>query len=296
MDREKILSCLIATALVATVSACSRDHQPIVVGSKNFTEQVLLGEIVAQHLEHRLNEKVVRKPNLGGTLLAHQALVNGEIDLYPEYSGTALTAVLKLAPFSDPSAVLRKVKAEYKTRFGIQWLEPLGFNNTFVMVIRQEDANSQITTLSEAARRSKGWKLGVGYEFQQRPDGLNGLRKNYRLPLKGSPRTMDLGLLYNALEHKEVDMIAANATDGLLSAKDVRVLRDDKRSFPPYQAALVVRATVLENHPRLRPALEELSGKFPDETMRKLNYQVDGLHRPARDVAVEFLRQNKLLP
>lgn len=291
MGGEKIVAGLI-TALLA---GCSRDR-PAVVGSKNFTEQVILGEIVAQHLEHRLGRSVVRKLNLGGTLLAHQSLVNGKIDLYPEYTGTALTSILKLPVSSDPTAVLSRVRAEYLTRFRIEWLEPLGFNNTFAMVIRGEDARkARIATLSEAARYPAGWSLGVGYEFQQRPDGLEGLLKTYRLPLKGSPRTMDLGLLYKALEQKQVDMVAANATDGLLSVLDVTILRDDKGYFPPYQAAVLVRTDSLAARPSLKPALEMLAGKFSDQLMRVLNYQVDGQHRPVREVAATFLREQRLL-
>lgn len=303
MGGEKIVAGLIATAFGAWASGCSRDH-PITVGSKNFTEQVILGEIAAQHLSHRLAQMVDRKLNLGGTLLAHQALVKGDLDLYPEYTGTALTAILKLPPSpavpgGGAEAVFAKVKAEYLARFNIHWLEPFGFNNSFAMVIRGEDARgARMATLSDAARYAQGkegWRLGVGYEFQQRPDGLPGLLKTYALPLKGTPRTMDLGLLYKALEQKQVDMIAANMTDGALSVMDVAVLNDDKGFFPPYQAALAVRGEALSSHPKLKEVLDELSGLFSDEIMRKLNYQVDGKHRPVAEVAIMFLRASKLL-
>ena len=295
MGGEKIVAGLIAAAGAHWVLGCSRARL-LTVGSKNFTEQVILGEIVAQHVSLRLSERVDRKLNLGGTLLAHQALVKGDLDLYPEYTGTALTAVLKRRLSSDPAAVLAKVKAEYLSRFKIHWLDPLGFNNTFAMVIRGEDARKyQIETLSDAATHANGWTLGVGYEFQQRPDGLAGLLKTYKLPLKRSPRTMDLGLLYRALEQKQVNMVAASATDGLLSVLDVKVLKDDKRYFPPYQASLAVRADALVKHPPLKRALEQLSGLFSDEIMRTLNYQVDGKHRPVSEVAMTFLRAAKLL-
>ena len=295
MGGEKIVAGLIAAAGAHWVLGCSRARL-ITVGSKNFTEQVILGEIVAQHVSLRLSERVDRKLNLGGTLLAHQALVKGDLDLYPEYTGTALTAVLKRRLSSDPAAVLAKVKAEYLSRFKILWLDPLGFNNTFAMVIRGEDARKfQIETLSDAATHANGWTLGVGYEFQQRPDGLAGLLRTYKLPLKRSPRTMDLGLLYRALEQKQVDMVAASATDGLLSVLDVKVLKDDKRYFPPYQASLAVRADALAKHPPLKRALEQLSGLFSNEIMRTLNYQVDGKHRPVSEVAMTFLRAAGLL-
>ncbi|MGA2590014.1 MAG: glycine betaine ABC transporter substrate-binding protein [Bryobacteraceae bacterium] len=276
--------CILLSAL-----GCS-SSRPLVVGSKNFTEQIVLGEIVAQQIERRLHEKVDRKLDLGGTLLAQQALQNGEIDVYPEYTGTALTAVLKLAPLSDPAAVLERVRAEYRRRWNLVWLDPLGFNNTFAMVVRGPEARAAaIETLSDAARRKQGWRLGVGYEFLQRPDGLPGLLQTYHLPLDGNPKSMDLGLLYSALEQKQVDMAAANATDGMLSALDVKVLRDDMHYFPPYQAALIVREQTLAAHPGLRAALDQLAGKLGDAAMQKLNYELDGKHRPVSEVAREWL-------
>jgi osmoprotectant transport system substrate-binding protein len=290
MGRTQIVACLIVGLWASGIVGCTKER-PITVGSKNFTEQVILGEIVAQHLEHRLGRHVDRQLNLGGTLLVHQALVNGDIDLYPEYTGTALTAILKLPPAYDPAAAMALVRAEYHTRFGVEWMDPLGFNNTFAMVIRGEDARkSKTATLSEAALYRPGWNLGVGYEFQQRSDGLLGLLKTYHLPILGSPKTMDLGLLYKALEQQQVNMVAGSATDGQLSVLDVLVLRDDKRYFPPYDCALAVRSKSLEANPPLRQALTELAGLFTDLTMRKLNYQVDAAHRPVREVAEQFLR------
>jgi osmoprotectant transport system substrate-binding protein len=269
------------------LTACGGKH-PITVGSKNFTEQVVLGEIVAQHLEHRLGEKVDRKLNLGGTLLAHEALIKGSIDVYPEYTGTALTDILKLPPSADAAAVLEGVRAAYRRQWNLAWLDPLGFNNTFAMAVRGADARSrQIRTLSDAARYQTGWMLGVGYEFLQRPDGLPGLLKTYPLHLRKPPISMDLGLLYQALGQNKVDMVAGSETDGMLSVMDVLVLEDDRHYFPPYQAALVVRESA---DPRVRQALGELSGKFTDAVMRKLNYAVDGTHRPVREVATAFLR------
>ena len=278
-----------ACALLASIMGCSGKH-PLTVGSKNFTEQIILGEIVAQQLERRLGEKVDRKLDLGGTLLAQQALSTGQIDLYPEYTGTALTAVLKLPPSSDAAAVLARVRDEYRRRWRLEWLDPLGFDNTFAMVVRGPDARSQkIETLTDAAGRKQGWTLGVGYEFLQRPDGLAGLLKTYRLPLAGFPKSMDLGLLYSALEQKQVDMAAANATDGMLSVLDVKVLRDDRHYFPPYQAAVIVRAESLATHTGLRAALDQLSGKISADAMRELNHQVDGKHRPVAEVARGWL-------
>ena len=287
MARTKIIAGLIAALLAG---GCSSGPRPIVVGSKNFTEQLVLGEIVAQQLERRLKAKVERKLNLGGTLLAHQALVNGEIDMYPEYTGTALTAVLKMPLSSDASRVLSDVRGAYEKRWRLEWLEPFGFNNSFVMVIRGEEARrGKLRTLSEAARYKTDWVMGMGYEFLQRPDGFAGMVKSYGLQIKGQVKTMDLGLLYRALEQRQVDMIAASATDGMLSVLDVTVLQDDRHYFPPYEAAPVVRADSLAAHPGMRDALNELAGKLTDKAMQKLNYQVDGKHRPLADVAREFL-------
>lgn len=294
MGRTQIIACVMIGLWASGIVGCTKER-PITVGSKNFTEQVILGEIVAQHLEHRLGRHVDRKLNLGGTMLAHQALMKGDIDLYPEYTGTALATVLKLPPVHDPAAALALVRAEYQTRFSVEWMDPLGFNNTFAMVMRGDDARkSKIATLSEAGRYSRGWSLGVGYEFQQRSDGLAGLLKTYNLPLDGSPKTMDLGLLYTALEQRQVSMVAGNATDGQLSVLDVLVLLDDQHYFPSYDCALAVRSDIVKDNPRLRIALTELSGLFTDLTMRKLNHEADGAHRPVREIAEQFLRDAEL--
>ena len=291
MDRAKTIACLSALLL----SGCSRPPR-IVVGSKNFTEQILLGEILAQQIERRLHVPVERQLNLGGTLLAHEALTKGSIDLYPEYTGTALTAVLKRPPFPDARAVLNAVGAEYRKRWSLAWLPPLGFNNTFAMIVRGESARGgKLATLSQAAA-SQPWRMGVGYEFKSREDGLDGLLKIYGLRMDGNLVTMDLGLLYQALQSRKVDMIAANSTDGLASALDVTILEDDRHYFPPYECAVVVREDTLARFPQLRGALEELTGKLPDAVMRKLNYAVDGEHRPPAQIAGEFLNATIFSP
>jgi osmoprotectant transport system substrate-binding protein len=280
MDRKAIIAGLSLLAL----SCGSRNT--IVVGSKNFTEQVLLGEILAQQIERMIKVPVVRKLDLGGTMLAHEALTQGSLDLYPEYTGTALTEVLKQPIGREPQAVLDVVRAAYQRQWQLAWLAPFGFNNTFAMIVRRD---AGISTLSAAAQ-AQTWRLGMGYEFRQRPDGLDGLLKTYRLRLAGQPVEMDLGLLYSALQNRKVDLIAANSTDGLISALPVSALDDDQHYFPPYQCAVVVRETALARYPGLRTALEELSGKISDETMRRLNYQVDGKHRRTAEVAQEFLQ------
>jgi len=274
---------LIAIALVA--AGCSREPR-VRVGSKNFTEQLVLGEIVAQHLENRLHGHVGRKLDLGGTLLAQQAIVSGEIDVYPEYTGTALTSVLKQQPRKDPGKVLESVRRGYR-QWHLEWLDPLGFENTFAMVARNQDTGA--ATLSEAARERE-WRLGAGYEFAHRPDGLPGLLRTYGLRMSGSPKTMDLGLLYQSLMKKQVDLVAGNSTDGMLAVLPVKVLKDDRKYFPPYECALVVREEAERQFPALRPALAELSGRIDSQTMRRLNYELDGKHRPAREIARNFLR------
>jgi glycine betaine/choline ABC-type transport system substrate-binding protein len=289
MDRTKIVACLSAGLVVVLLAGCSGPAR-IVVGSKNFSEQVLLGEILAQQIERRLGVSVERKLNLGGTLLAQGALVKGSIDLYPEYTGTALTAILKQPPSPDAGAVLGAVRAAYEKQWNLRWLSPLGFNNTFAMIVRGETArNAKIETLSDAARL-QAWRMGVGYEFKQRPDGLDGLLAAYGLRTGSEPVTMDLGLLYAALQSRKVNIIAANSTDGLASVLDVKILEDNRHYFPPYECAVVIREDTLARTPKLREALEELSGKLPDAVMRKLNYAVDGEHRAPAQVASEFLR------
>jgi len=273
MDRTKIVA-----GLILVLAGCGSRTHTIRVGSKNFTEQVVLGEIIAQHLENRLHEKVARSLNLGGTLLAQQALINREIDLYPEYSGTALAMVLKASRGVD-------LQGEYSRRFHLAWLAPLGIDNTFAMVVK---GNTGLKTLSDAARLT--WTLGVGYEFERRADGLAALKSTYGMEFKGSPKTMDLGLLYKAIELGQVDMIAANATDGMLAKGDLKVLEDDRHAFPPYQVSIVAREALLGERPEVRAALEELSGKFTNAKMQELNYLVDVEHKGVAGVAEGFLR------
>lgn len=278
----------IYVVLLACLTGCSpKPH--ITLGSKNFTEQVILGELIAQQIERRTGVTADRRLNLGGTLLAHESLKNGSIDLYPEYTGTALTAILKRPVQRDPGAVLGEVRKGYR-EWRLSWLDPLGFNNTFAMVVLSEDARRwRLRTLSDAARRNQPWRLGVGYEFVQRPDGLEGLVKTYGLRLDGRPATMDLGLLYPALENRRIDLAAASATDGQLARPAFAVLADDRTYFPPYECAVVVRDDTLARFPELRGALAELSGRIGDRDMRGMNAAVDLEHRSVADVAREFL-------
>jgi osmoprotectant transport system substrate-binding protein len=282
---------LLAAALL---SGCGARHH-IVVGSKNFTEQLILGEIIAQHIEARMQQPVERELDLGGTLLAQNALVAGDIDLYPEYTGTGFTNVLKRSGITNPAGVLAEVRAGYSKDFHLDWLDPLGFNNSFAMTVRGEDARARhLETLTDAAHDSAGFALGAGYEFLTRPDAYDALNRGYSIKWTAAPKSMDLGLLYQALEQKQVSMVAGNTTDGLLSKLDVTVLEDDQHVFPPYQACIVIRQQTLAAYPNLRAILNELAGRISDSKMRAMNYAVDGQHRPAREVAAEFLRNSGL--
>lgn len=286
MDRKTPIGVLIAVSLVA---GCSHKH-PLVVGSKNFTEQVILGEIIAQHMENRLQQAVDRKLNLGGTMLAHQALLSGDIDMYPEYTGTAFTNVLKRSGVNDPVVVLDQVRTAYASGFQIDWLDPLGFQSSFALAVRGEDARARhLDTLSDAAADPDGFMLGAGYEFMSRPDGYPALVSAYPIRWKAPPKSMDLGLLYTALTGKQVSMVAGNTTDGVLSKLDAKVLKDDKQAFPPYQACIVVRSAVLAANPNLRKILSELSGKISESAMRSMNYAVDVEHKQVPQVAKDFL-------
>ena len=266
----------------------------IAVGSKDFTEQVILGEILAQTIEAKTGAEIVRRFDLGGNL-AHDALVAGEIDLYVEYTGTGLLAILKEKPIADPQEVYRRVKAEYARRFKLEWTEPLGFNNTFAILVRGEDAKKlNLKTVSDAVKASPRWRAGFGQDFIARADGYPGFAKIYGFQF-AEIREMDLSLTYRALAEKQVDLIAGNSTDGLISRYGLFQLDDDKHYFPPYDAVPVVRLTTLEKYPALRDTLKSLGGLLTVAEMRKLNYAVDGEKRQAKDVARELLRQKGLV-
>jgi len=280
--------------LVLTLASCGppRD-QVIVVGSKNFTEQVILGELVAQYLEARTGLRVERRFYLGGTYICQQALLAGRMDVYVEYTGTALTAILKQPVAHDAADVYKRVKDLYAKRFHLAVMPPLGFNDTFVLVVRGDTARKDhIRTISQAVPFAVHWRPGFGYEFMERADGYQGLVKTYGLKFGGPPRIMDLGLLYRALLDRQVDVVAGNSTDAQLEAEDFTVLQDDKHYFPPYQAVPVVREKTLELHPAVRQALEQLAGKVSDQQMRRLNYEVVVQHRSVRDAVQDFLQSN----
>jgi osmoprotectant transport system substrate-binding protein len=277
-----------AAALVLTGCEPPRPNHPV-IGAKNFTEQVVLGELLAQEIEAKSHLKVERRFYLAGSYICQQALVAGRIDGYVEYTGTALTAILKQPLARNPQSVLDTVRRLYASRYQVTVGPPLGFENTFAMVIRGDDARRlHLTTLSQAAQYTPQWRLGVGYEFEQRPDGLPGLSKTYGLKFKDEPRTMDLGLLYRALSAHQVDMIAGSSTDGPIQALGLTVLQDDKHYFPPYQAVPLVRDDALRRWPQIQVALNALAGRITADDMRSMNEAVDGRHRDPAEVVRAF--------
>ncbi len=294
MRRRVFIGALAAICILLTACAPPRAGHPV-IGAKNFTEQVILGELLAQEIEAKSNLKVERRFYLAGSYICHQALISGRIDAYVEYTGTALTAILKQPVSRDPQAVLDTVRRLYASRYGVVAEAPLGFENTFAMVIRPEDASRlHLATLSEAAQYTPQWRLGVGYEFAQRPDGLPGLSRAYGLRFAAPPRTMDLGLLYRALTTHQVDMIAANSTDGPIQALGLTVLEDDRHYFPPYQAVPLVREDALRRWPQIQTALDALAGKITAGDMRAMNEAVDGEHRDPAEVVREFRAKHGL--
>jgi osmoprotectant transport system substrate-binding protein len=281
----RFLYLLYVLNLLYFTSSCHKPAQPhLTIGSKFFTEQVILAELLAQHIESRTSIPVDRKTNLGGTLLVHKALLSGDLDLYVEYTGTALTAVLNESPGTDSSAAIyNRVKQQYAQRFNLDVTEPLGFENTFAMVVRGTDAqNLHLRTMSDLTPIAPKWRAGVGYEFIERPDGFPGWSARYNLHFAAQPSVMDLGLLYRALLDHQVDIVAGNSTDGLIDSLHLVALEDDRHYFPPYDAVPIVRRAALEKFPQLRQALADLSGKLTAAEMRHLNAQVDA---DQRDVA-----------
>jgi osmoprotectant transport system substrate-binding protein len=293
-SRFGLLCLLCFLSFICSFPSCSKPTQTkITVGSKFFTEQVVLAELLAQHIEARTGIPVIRKTNLGGTLLVHKALVAGELDLYVEYTGTALTTVLNESPPGDANAVYNRVKQLYSESFHLEVTEPLGFENTFAMVIRGDDAKKlHLQKISDIAPLASKWRAGVGYEFLERPDGFPGLAQNYGLRFAGSPKVMDLGLIYRALVDHQVDIVAGNSTDGLIDALGLIALTDDHHYFPPYDAVPIVRQSTLARFPQLRAALADLAGKLWAADIRRLNYAVDAQHQDAAAVVRAF-RQSK---
>jgi osmoprotectant transport system substrate-binding protein len=293
MQRREML---LGSAALLFATACKPVGRRVSIGTKNFTEQLVLGEILAQMLEHHVSLPIERRFYLAGTYICQQAILAGRIDAYVEYTGTALAAVLKQPVQTDSTTVFEKVRQEYETRFGLAVLPSLGFNNTFALAVRGDDAKSKgLSKLSDLGGHAPQMRLGVGYEFLEREDGFPGLAKTYGLKFAAPPSVMDLGLLYRALESRQVDIVAGSNTDGLIAALGLVVLEDDKHYFPPYDAVPIVRPDALREFSGMTEALQQLSGRITTEDMRRMNYAIDGRKQDAADVARDFLISARLI-
>jgi glycine betaine/choline ABC-type transport system substrate-binding protein len=279
-----------AVLLVYLCTSCSQSGRSrIVIGSKNFTESLILAEILAQQIETHTHLQVERRFYLQGTFICQQAILAGRIDMYPEYTGTAMTAILKQKPIGDEEAVYQDLKSEYEQRFHLTLGPPFGFNDTFAIEIRGADARRlHLRTISDAVPYASHWHAGFGYEFMERPDGYNGLVAAYGLRFDRVPRVMDLGLLARALHDREIDLAAGNATDGLIPVLDLFVLQDNLHYFPRYDAVPVIREQTLREHPEITAVIDLLRNRINDEEMRRLNYAVDGEHQDVSKVVHDF--------
>ncbi len=286
---------LLAAFFAASLEEATGQEKPvIVVGSKGFTEQLVLGNIVSLLMEHN-GFKVDRKIGLGGTVICHEAIVRGDINVYVEYTGTGLTAILKKPVVKDPEEVYQIVKKDYEERFKLTWLKPWGFNNTYCIVMRKDDAERfKVRKISDLKPLAKDLIFGATIEFMARPDGVPGLTKLYDLKFKDQ-KGMDPGLVYKAIAEKQVDVISGFATDGRIPAFNLVVLEDDLKFFPPYYAAPVVRMDLLSKAPQVVDILNQLAGKISDISMASLNYTVDGKKMEAEVVAKDFLKSNGLI-
>lgn len=286
---------LLSIALLALTACAPPRSSHIVIGAKNFTEQVLLGELLAQEIEASGGGPVERRFWLAGSYLCQQALLSNRIDAYVEYTGTALTAILKQPLDRDSARVDATVSRLYYQRYHVHVFPSLGFNDTFAMVIRGSTARRlHLRTISDILPHASKWRLGVGYEFAERPDGLRGLSAAYNLHFAGDPRTMELGLLYRSLAAHQVDIVAGNSTDGAIRALDFTALEDDRHYFPPYEAVPLVREDSLRRWPQIAVALNRLANKITADDMRAMNLAVDAQHRDPAEVVRNFRAQHGL--
>ena len=295
-SKRKFAGVLLTTALlVFSVVGCGSSKDTITIGGKNFTEQNILVSMMADLIEAKTNLTVVTKPNLGGTLVVSKAIDSGDLDLYAEYTGTALTVQLKEAPMTDPEAVYQKVKQEYETQKQLTWLKPFGFNNTYTLAMTKAEADKYgIKTFSDLAKYASDMTLVSEPEFLERTDGYKGLETTYGLHFK-TAKSMDAGLTYDAVKSGKANVNDAFATDGRIAAFNLISLTDDKHFFPPYYAAPVVRDETLKKHPEVADTLNLLAGKLSDETMQQLNAKVDVDKQDPKVVAREWLKSQGLI-
>jgi len=296
MKLLRSLAALLAMSGLLLLGACGPPRSSrVTIGAKNFTEQVVLGELLAQEIEAATGRRVERRFYLAGSYICQQALARGRIDAYVEYTGTALTAILKQPLDRDGSRVLATVRRLYEQRFQVRVEPALGFEDSFAMVVRNDDARVHgWRTISGIAAEAAKMRLGVGYEFEERPDGLRGLEAAYGLKFSGAPRVMELGLLYRALAAHQVDIVAGNSTDGAIRALGFTVLADDRHYFPPYEAVPLVREDALRRWPAIQTAIERLAGKVSAEEMQAMNDAVERQHREVGEVVREFRERKHL--
>ncbi len=299
MKKTHVKVIALATVLLllpsVVLTGCSSSNT-VTVGSKDFSENIVLGEIFAQLIEAKTDLKVIRKLNMGGTFVNFEAIKNGQIDLYPEYTGTALTAQLKMDVITDADETYRIVSEEFDKQFNIKWLKPLGFNNTYTLAVTNEIFETyRIETFSDLAAISENLVFGAEHEFFDRQDGFDGLVKTYGMKFKGEPKKMNVSLKYQAMGSGDIDVTDAFATDGQIKQYNLKVLKDDKNFFPPYYAAPIIRKEVLEKYPELEQILNSLEGLIDDETMMEMNYKIDVDNQDIKKVAEDFLREKGLI-
>lgn len=295
MKRRIIIAALILVMALA-FAGCSGSDDTVVIGSKDFSENIVLGEIMAQLIEKHTDLKVERKLNMGGTFVNFEALKNGDIDIYPEYTGTGLSAHLKMDVINDPDEAYRVVAEEFDKRFGIIWLEPFGLNNTYTLAVSNQVYEKYgVETYSDLAEISENLIFGAEHEFFDRQDGYDGLVALYNMKFKGEPKKMNVSLKYQAIGSGDIDVTDAFATDGPILKYNLKILKDDKGFFPPYYAAPIIRKDTLEAHPELEEVLNMLEGRIDDAKMTELNYKVDIENQPVEKVAEEFLKAEGLI-
>ena len=291
-----VASSLVVVIIIGSgIFIATKNNNKIVVGCYNSSEQIILGDMLATLIEKNTDIKVEKDLNLGGSGLAYEALKAGEIDMYPEYTGMSLVGIMKRQPINDPAKAYKVVSDYYIKNYGITWLEPFGFNDTYTLSVRQDTAKEyNLETISDLAKVAGKLKLGATLEFCNRDDGYKGIREAYNLKFE-SFSSIDGGLRYTAIGNKKVDAIDAFATEGLLKSYKLKVLKDDKKFFPNYDAVPIVSTKTLEKHPELKPLISKLGGKLDSAKMIELNYKVDKLAEDPVKVAEDFLRENKLI-
>ncbi len=289
-------SLILAISLALLAGCGGASEGKIVIGSKNFTENMVLGEMFSQVIQDKTDLKVEYKENLGGTMVCFEAIKKGDLDIYPEYTGTGLTAHLKMDVINDAAKVYDIVQEEFNKQFEIKWLQPLGFNNTYAVAVKEDYAKeNNITKVSELVPLAKDLTFGGEHEFFDRQDGYEGMIEAYGLNFKSDPAKMDVALKYQAISQGKMDVTDAFATDGQLITYKLTILEDDKNFFPPYYAAPIVRNDTLEKYPELEAVLNSLAGKISDEEMQMMNYKVESEKKAIRDVARDFLTEKGLI-